>query len=188
MKTKIKELRNRKRLSQEELAEKSELSLRTIQRIENGQTEPLGDSLKKIAAALEVDLDELTDWAVQEDNVFLRILNLSSLTFLFFPLLGAIIPYFMWNSKKNSIKGIKTIGSNVVNFQLTWNLLLFFGVILTTTATILFNEKSSIVALITNNGRLLSVMYTINFLLILFNTTLIQNEKPLKYYPRINFL
>lgn len=35
---KIKSLRNRKGFSQEELAEKTGLSLRTIQRIENGET------------------------------------------------------------------------------------------------------------------------------------------------------
>ena len=43
---KIKELRTRKGLSQEELSEEAGLSLRTIQRIENGETEPRSDSLK----------------------------------------------------------------------------------------------------------------------------------------------
>jgi transcriptional regulator with XRE-family HTH domain len=38
----IKELRNRRCFSQEELSEKTGLSLRTIQRIENGETEPRG--------------------------------------------------------------------------------------------------------------------------------------------------
>ncbi|WP_109831793.1 helix-turn-helix domain-containing protein [Reichenbachiella versicolor] len=188
MKTRIKELRNRKGLSQEELAEMSELSLRTIQRIENGQTEPLGDSLKKIAFALKVDLDELTDWVVQEDIVFLKILNLSALTFLLFPILGAIIPYYMWNSKKNTIKGIQNVGTNVVNFQLTWNLLLFLGVILTTASTIVLSKSPSIAMLISHNGVLISALYTVNFLLIVFNTTRIQNEEPLKYYPKIKFL
>jgi transcriptional regulator with XRE-family HTH domain len=37
---KIKELRARKGLSQDELATASQLNLRTIQRIESGETEP----------------------------------------------------------------------------------------------------------------------------------------------------
>ena len=55
--TKIKDLRKRRGLSQEELAEKSGLSLRTIQRIENGETDPRGDSLRRLAAALETSPD-----------------------------------------------------------------------------------------------------------------------------------
>ena len=45
----LKELRNRKGMSQEALAEESGLSLRTIQRIENGDTNPTGDSLKRLS-------------------------------------------------------------------------------------------------------------------------------------------
>ncbi|RYG02578.1 MAG: XRE family transcriptional regulator, partial [Chitinophagaceae bacterium] len=37
--------------SQQELADKTALSLRTIQRIENGETIARGDSLQRVAAA-----------------------------------------------------------------------------------------------------------------------------------------
>jgi transcriptional regulator with XRE-family HTH domain len=43
----VKELRNRKGISQELLAEQSGLSLRTIQRIENNETVPRGETLKR---------------------------------------------------------------------------------------------------------------------------------------------
>jgi len=43
----VKELRCRKGMSQELLAEESGLSLRTIQRIENYESEPRGDTLKR---------------------------------------------------------------------------------------------------------------------------------------------
>jgi len=56
----IKELRLRSGLSQEKLAEVSGLSLRSIQRIENNNTIPRGDSLKRIAEALKVSIEELT--------------------------------------------------------------------------------------------------------------------------------
>lgn len=53
----IKKLRTDKGFSQEELSEKSGLSLRTIQRLENGETEPRGDTLKRLINALELPKD-----------------------------------------------------------------------------------------------------------------------------------
>ncbi|WP_303315677.1 helix-turn-helix domain-containing protein [Flavivirga abyssicola] len=185
---KIKEIRNRLGFSQEELAEKSGLSLRTIQRIENGETKPLGDSLKKISNALNVTPDELIDWAIQEDNVFLKILHLSSLTFLFFPLFGVLIPYFMWNSKKNKIKGINTLGAAILNFQLTWNLILFLGIILIAVYIIFFSKNPAIALIFVSSLRFMSYMYTINFLLIIFNSIRISNNKPVWYNTSVKFL
>lgn len=54
---KIKELRESKGLSQEELSEKAGISLRTIQRMENGESIPRGSTLKNIASSLDVSLD-----------------------------------------------------------------------------------------------------------------------------------
>ena len=84
----LKELRNQRGLSQELLAEDSGLSLRTIQRIENSETKPTGETLKRIANALNVNPDELIDWSIKEDHKFLIFMNLSALTFIFFPVLG----------------------------------------------------------------------------------------------------
>ncbi|GAK75259.1 hypothetical protein JCM19296_837 [Nonlabens ulvanivorans] len=44
--TKIKEIRLKKGMSQEELATDSQVSLRTIQRIENNENEPRGKTLQ----------------------------------------------------------------------------------------------------------------------------------------------
>ncbi len=57
--TKIKELREQNGLSQEELSETSGISLRTIQRIENGESVPRGSTLKTIATSLNVSSDLL---------------------------------------------------------------------------------------------------------------------------------
>lgn len=112
-------------MSQEELAERANLSLRTIQRIENGETAPRGDTLKRIAAALKVSPDELIDWQVQEDNNVVTVLNLSQLGFLAFPLLGVIIPLIIWILKKDTIRDVDAVGQSILNFQISWNLLLF---------------------------------------------------------------
>ena len=77
---KIKDLRNRKGFSQENLSEESKLSLRTIQRIEKGESIPRGDTLIKISQALGVTPDDLLEWAEIEDNGYLTLLNLSALT------------------------------------------------------------------------------------------------------------
>ena len=58
----VKDLRKAKGISQEELAENSGLSLRTIQRVENKETEPSGETLKRISTALDITPDELLNW------------------------------------------------------------------------------------------------------------------------------
>ena len=57
---KLKELRILRGMSQEYLAEESRVSLRTIQRIENNESEPTGETVKRIANALDAQLTELT--------------------------------------------------------------------------------------------------------------------------------
>ena len=123
---KIKELRVRRAMSQEELSEKTGLSLRTIQRIETGETIQRGDSLKRISLALEVSIDELTDWGEELDTGFLALFNLSSLSFLFFPLLGIIVPFSLWVYKKDKVKSLQEVGKRVINFQLTFCFSVFF--------------------------------------------------------------
>ncbi|MCM8568542.1 helix-turn-helix transcriptional regulator [Gramella jeungdoensis] len=57
----LKELRARRGMSQEYLADESKVSLRTIQRIENNESNPTGETIKRIAVALGVELNELID-------------------------------------------------------------------------------------------------------------------------------
>jgi len=181
----IKELRKQKGMSQEFLAEESGLSLRTIQRIENGETNPTGESLKRLSNALNVNPDELIDWSIKEDKKYLTFLNLSALTFLFFPLLGILIPFILWTSRKGKIKNINKLGKDLINFEITWTLLLFFipflcflmskiGVLKSLTLSIIF--------------IIIGVMYFINLIFILLNTLRISNEKDIIYNPKIKFL
>ena len=58
--------RKRKGWSQEVLAEHSGVSLRTIQRVEQGQTVPHGHTVQALAAALQVPLDMLREEAGSE--------------------------------------------------------------------------------------------------------------------------
>ena len=64
----VKEQRKVRGMSQEELAKISGLSLRTIQRVENGESQPTGETLKRISNALDLTLDELTNWLNNNDT------------------------------------------------------------------------------------------------------------------------
>ncbi len=55
---KIHEIRKSKGLTQEELAELSKVNLRTIQRIENNENEPRGNTLNLICDVLEINSDQ----------------------------------------------------------------------------------------------------------------------------------
>lgn len=183
----IKSLRAQKGLSQEELADISGLSLRTIQRIENSETTPRGDTLKRLAIALSVSPDELIDWQIQEDNNLLAVLNLSQLGFLAFPLLGLIIPLLIWILKKDSIRYVDTVGRKILNFQLTFNLFIFAiitigavlsGIVLNNVPFWLFISFAISTV----------VLYSYNVTLILINTVVWRKKKTVNYLPAIQFL
>ena len=190
----VKELRKRNGLSQEELTENSGLSLRTIQRIENGETQPTGDTLKRIAKALNVTPNELVDWTIMEDKGFLKALNLSALTFLFFPILGILVPLIMWISKKDKLKDLNKIGRDVINFEITWTVLLFLGFLLNAIYMAYYWETngvvsaSSILSSVRFNMFFLIFMYLFNLVFVIFNTVLIDRNKQVRYFPKINFL
>ena len=57
----LKEIRTGLNISQVELSEKTGLTLRTIQRIENGEVKPSLHSIKVISEALEITSTELTN-------------------------------------------------------------------------------------------------------------------------------
>jgi len=182
---KLKALRHQKGMSQEILAEESGLSLRTIQRIENSETNPTGDSLKRLANRLNVNPDELIDWAIKEDNRYLVFLNLSTLTFLFFPLLGIIVPFMLWTSKKDKIKNINKLGRDLINFEITWTMFLFFiPLSMFLLSKFGFLESFSLSDIFTATV----IMYIINVLFVLINTFRISNKKDVRYYPRLKFL
>jgi len=181
----VKELRNKKGMSQENLAEESGLSLRTIQRIEKGETNPNGDSLKRLSSALNVNPDELIDWTIKEDKKYLVFLNLSALTFLFFPMLGILVPFILWTSKKDKIKNINKLGRDLINFEITWTIFLFFipfSLLLVSKIGLLKSLTLSIIF------ATIGCMYLINLIYILFNTLKLSNGKNVMYSPQIKFL
>lgn len=100
-------------LTQEQLSEKSSISVRTIQRIENG-IQPKGHTLKALAKALEINENDLL--VEKEETVInaknIKYVNLSSLPFTIFPPLNILIPIlFLLYYKKQDRLLIKQIVS-----------------------------------------------------------------------------
>ena len=115
---KVTELRQSKGFTQEQLAEKCEVSARTIQRIESGDVDPRAYTLQCLSEALDFDFMEDN---TRNENLWLVLMHLSSII----PLL--IAPLLIWTWKKNQSYKIDKQGHAVLNFQITMVLLLFMG-------------------------------------------------------------
>ncbi|WP_433765569.1 helix-turn-helix domain-containing protein [Flavobacterium ginsenosidimutans] len=121
MKNKVKFLREEKNLTQNELAEKSGLSLRTIQRIEAGNILK-GFTLKTIAEALETDPENLIFKKEIIEIERAKIINLSVLSGLIIPFGSIIFPLILTYKTKDSIN--KELGKQIVSVQIVLSLIL----------------------------------------------------------------
>lgn len=165
----IKELRIKKGLTQEELAEKTELSARTIQRIENGEVDPRAYTLQMIAKALDVDFSLFTEDASDSEKdldmdskrTWLALIHLSGIIPLFFPTI------MIWNRKKAEIKEMTEHYRAVIAFQ---SMILFLCVL------VLWGNIHS---------GTVDPIYGILFLSVFFpiwNALKVLNDKPYKYF------
>ncbi len=127
---KIKEVRKRKGLSQEELAQIAKVNLRTIQRIENDVNEPRGKTINLICDALDLNVEDLLDYGRYADKNYLIYMHLSVISFLVIPLGNLILPLILWLSKKDKIIGLKEAGANLLNFQISCTFITYGALIL----------------------------------------------------------
>ncbi|MCE7064543.1 helix-turn-helix domain-containing protein [Dyadobacter sp. CY326] len=127
----IRFLRKSKGFSQEALAENAGINLRTLQRIETGNTVPRGETLRLLARALDVSVQELSEFineqpiSTEQDPGFLKLMSLSALTFWFIPFGNILIPLAFWIFKKNKINGVAELGKRIVNFQIIWSVVTY---------------------------------------------------------------
>lgn len=187
--SKLKQFRERQNLTQEELSEKSGISVRTIQRIESG-TEPKGHTLKTLSKTLEVSENELLNYSVENSNKKIeeistekteiessidyqkiKLINLSSILFVVIPPLNILTPLILSYTLKQ--KNILT--KQIVSLQILWTILspIFFmlGIFMK------LGRSFTIV--------LLFIIVLSNIYLILRNTAEIDRNKKLRY--RLNF-
>lgn len=179
---KIKELRNVNGLSQEELARKAQLSLRTIQRIELGETEPRGDTLIKVATVFDLRPDDLLSKSLNKDKYFLPVLNLSALSYILFPLLGFIVPLILWVLKRDD--SFDAVSKKLLNFQITWCI-----VFVATYVAPIFGFFFKFGRIGRSELIIFSIfaLYILNFLFKIINVFLSAYNKKLFYQPSIPF-
>lgn len=134
--SKLKLIREQQNLTQEELSEKSGISVRTIQRIEAG-TLPKGYTLKTLAKVLDIQESELLDKntkteivetdeksnteqeSVAIDYSKIKLVNLSSILFVVLPPLNILVPLILANTLKQKNPLVKQI----VSVQILWTIL-----------------------------------------------------------------
>ena len=193
----VKKLRTGRGLTQEALAEKSRLSLRTVQRIEGGEVNPRSETLIMLSNALGVSPAELADWSVNENKGYLALLNLSSLSFIIFPILGLIMPLILWVSQKDKIQGLERSARKTINFQITWNIILFlFSIYLVIKTIFAFDQiqlsgdiNRSVISGITNSFLSQYIWLCVyNAVFALLNTVLSACGRKNFWFPSIPFL
>jgi len=165
----IKDLRLKKGITQEELAAKTDISVRTIQRIENGDVDPRAYTLQAIAVALEVEYGMLANSGSElnldekEEEKWLPLLHLSGLLLLIIP------PIIIWVWKRDKVKNIAKHAIDVINFQMSMSLYLLPCLLLSI-----------------HPISLLLVVYS--QVIIIVNTMKVTNNRMYKYYLNISFL
>lgn len=127
----VSDFRKKLGLSQEALAEKANISLSTIQRIEKGTVTPRAFTVKVLAETLGVDILKLTSSSKQDELLrpsflSLKKINLVTLLLAFMPFINLILPLIFW--KKDTSDHLKnTIAGKIVSFQLLWSIITIIG-------------------------------------------------------------
>ena len=130
--SRLKQLRESQNLTQEELSEKSGISVRTIQRIEAG-TLPKGHTLKTLARILEIRENELLheepesiseNSKTQEDSESIdyskiKLINLSSILFVVLPPLNILVPLILTFALKQK----NFLTRQIISLQILWTIL-----------------------------------------------------------------
>jgi transcriptional regulator with XRE-family HTH domain len=133
---KIVTARNQLGLTQEELAAAANVTVRTIQRIESGDSIPRKYTLKLIASALQIPFDELnaTNNSVENapattpqskedqeaDIDFLRLLCLSCFSYVLIPYIHFLIPSYLLKKRSEKSPVVVRFGRKLIQTQIYW--------------------------------------------------------------------
>jgi len=187
----IKEKRLQKGMTQEELALKSDITVRTVQRIESGEVDPRSFTLQAIASALEVDYNELvspddptkTEGISSNDTFWLAILHFSGILLMIVPTV------IIWTLKKDKIPNIRNHAIDVINFQISMMIYLIFTAFLCLIPiTIAFSPTVKIPIFLAVGILLITVLGIYISTLVIINTAKAANNQPYRYLFCIKFL
>lgn len=125
----IKQIREQLGYTQLELAKKTCLSLRTIQRLESSNKEPKGHTLTVLSEVFNMEPLVLreefknTELAKKSEATSIRLINLSVLSCLGIPFGNILLPLILWRKNRKS-KFVDEIGRRIINFQIIWSITL----------------------------------------------------------------
>ena len=125
--------RKLKGLTQEELSDKTTVAVRTIQRIEKGDVQPHMQTVKLLAAALEVDINDLIVIDNPNEETIQRkwmlLLHALPLLGLIIPFANIFVPTFLWIHKAEDNKVYDAHGRAIINFHGTITLLFLLSLL-----------------------------------------------------------
>lgn len=110
--------REKLNLTQEKLAEKANISVRTIQRIEAGK-ELKGHTLDALSIALGISSDKLISNSPKQEEMnwsLLKLINISSIFLIFIPLASILLPLIITYWKK----AFNPITKQIITIQILW--------------------------------------------------------------------
>lgn len=179
----IRQRRVQKGYSQEHLAESASISLRTLQRIEGGQTEPRGHTLIALAGALDVAIEDLMDFTKTENNTMLHVINLSALSYWVFPLGNILLPLIIWIIYKDKVKAANQFGKIQVLIQTGWTMLIFLSIIISLSTPFLYREMNINLneMPIPLDYIVIALVYGLNTVYIIFVSAMISRHKHLPF-------
>ena len=188
--SKLKHVREQQNLTQEELAEKSGISVRTIQRIESGIS-PKGHTLKALSNGLKISEKELLNEQPKiellekktitisgEENQIdfskIKLINLSSVLFVVLPPFNILAPLIFCSILKQK----NHLTNKIISLQIIWTILapiiFMLGIFLK------LGHSFTIVLLI--------VIVLSNVFMILRNLVEIDKNKKLRYQLNFNII
>ena len=190
---KITSARKKKGFTQEQLAEMTNLTVRTIQRIESGESNPRPFTLQSIANALELSFDDLSQPevivlqptalpvspAVHVDNSasrdFLHMLCLSCFTYLLIPFVHFLVPVYILKKSGQNDPSIRAKARVIIRRQIYWVCALHLFMLCTLGYNLL-QAKYFGAAGIINYLLPFFVMYIINAFIIISDISRVRKE------------
>jgi transcriptional regulator with XRE-family HTH domain len=185
--------RKKKGLTQEELADRANVTVRTIQRIESGENHPRAFTIKALADALEIPFEDLAAekqvnnnaqatgsgniFDPAEENYFLKTLCLSCFSYLIIPLVHFLLPAFLLKKSGNHHSQTITFARRMIRQQIYWVVMLCIILILTLAYNFIIStyfQKEYLLHYLVP----FFIMYFLNLLLILKNLGKIDKKLP----------
>ena len=176
--------RKQKGLTQEELAGLTNVTVRTIQRIESGETQPRSFTLKAIAAALDVPFNSLALPAVtaqeatlpshqeatsfDDNRHFLQAFCLSCFSYIIIPYIHFLIPSHLLKRHPEIPAPLKQFAQKVIRVQIAW-MVAFHLLLLATLAYNLLQAAHGNRQYLINYFWVVLSMYAVNAAIIVTN-------------------